>query len=135
MATTAESKDVVVFLLPDGTEVSNDPRFYEQKMREQILAQQRELLANSTENTGAATGPSPKGGDTLSFSGQDIQDPGGTTEEDDEDVDHFDPEVPYKEQKVGALKAEAERRQIDLTGIKKKSELIQRLEDYDESQG
>ena len=134
MATTAETDDVVVFLLPDGTEVSNDPRFYEKKMREQILAQQRELLTQSTVNTGAATGPGPKGGDTISFSGSDIQNPGGATDEDD-DVDTFDPEAPYESQKVGALKAEAERRQIDLTGIKKKSELIQRMRDYDESQG
>lgn len=51
MAKTKRPDDMVVFLLPDGTEVSNDPRFQWEKMEEQLLAQQ-ENLGVSTMPTG-----------------------------------------------------------------------------------
>lgn len=138
MATETETKEPVVFLLPDGTEVSNDPRFYEEKMRQQILEQQRELLTKSTENTGRATGPSPRGGDVSTFSGRDIQDPDGARQaakEESEEGSDEEQGDQYDDMTVEELKAEAEARNIDISGVRKKSELKDRLRDYDASQG
>jgi len=41
-----DNDEVVYFLMPDGTEVSNDPRYHDEKYREHLLAQM--------ENTGNA---------------------------------------------------------------------------------
>lgn len=44
-----KADDIVYFLLPDGTKVSNDPRFHMAEMYEQMMAQQ--------ENLGVVTAP------------------------------------------------------------------------------
>jgi hypothetical protein len=129
MGTTPEPEEdeVVTYLLPDGTEVSNDPRFHESKMRDQLLAQQREMLTQSVENSGRATVPSTPGSDTSTFTGRDIQNPEASAREAESTT--------YEKMSVADLKELAEQRQVDMTGVTKKSELVQRLKDDDESRG
>lgn len=143
MATSTESNEPVVFLLPDGTEVSNDPRFYEKKMRDQLLEQQRQLLANVSDNTGKATGPAPRGSDTTTFTGQDIQEspkgePAPTRglatqpgEQSTEKVTGDD----LDELNGDQLKAQAKLRDgIDLSGVKRVADLREVIKKHDQNQ-
>ena len=99
--------DIVKFKLPDGTEVSNDPRFYQRDLQKQLDEQAKALLAIRE----------PKGKETRSAGEQ--TDEGLEQAEDESEVTDS-----YDSDNVKTLKAEAERRELDLSGITKKSELI-----------
>jgi hypothetical protein len=96
--------DVVKFLLPNGTEVSNDPRFYQEDMRKQLEAQAKALLEQ--------------------------REPAAEADEDEEEQEPSK----YDAQTGKELKAEAEKRGLELKGITKKSQLVALLESDDAAQ-
>lgn len=163
MSTSTEpGGDVVKFLLPDGTEVSNDPRFYEAEFRAQILQQQNDRVVQATENIGHAGIPPEAqdalgvGGDSTRYNGRDLQPLvpafGGPAEpaaafdqqqadaaDEPEDEDVSDEEKPYAERSASELQAEVKARKaagrtIDTSGVRKKSELVELLEQDDAAQ-
>jgi hypothetical protein len=105
----AQSKDPVVFLLPNGTEVSNDPRYYQEKMRQQIINQnQARVMDASGENT-------------------------GTSVDDDDSIDMDEDAKPLEEMSSAELKAEvarlkAEGVEVDTSGVKNKKTLVERIQ-------
>lgn len=128
-----DPNEVVSFLLPDGTEVSNDPKFfqerqeeaYRQKMesgdipdsiraqvRAEVLAEiEADRLANEP-NTGVAANVHTQGSATTGYAPADNDSSNG--EEPDDDLAEAD---------VNELKAIAQAEDVDTSGVRKKSEL------------
>lgn len=132
-----DTDEKVVFLLPDGTEVSNDPRYYNEKMREQILA--------TYDNPGVATPTMAQmhaelgTGDPLSVTtGAQVFPPSNLAPPDlrkqlsaqDDDVDpDSDDETPLEEMTGSELKARVRELrdsgvEVDTAGVTKKSGLV-----------
>jgi hypothetical protein len=100
--------DIVKFNLPDGTEVSNDPRFYQQDLQRQIDEQAQALLAVRE----------PKGKEAPSDTEQTDENVAGAGQE----------ESQYASDSAKELKAEAERRGLEVSGLTRKSQFIALLE-------
>lgn len=172
-----KADDIVVFQLPDGTEVSNDPRWHTQKMYEQMEA----AVMENSPHTGVATpstsqmqqhvlappqsgqpgvGPAAVGVGDRADSGASLQpgedgyvhpeqgraaahtDNAGAVSpfesDDDEDLDDESEDKPYDEWSGKELTAEVKARRklgrdIDLSGGKKKPDVIAALEADDEA--
>lgn len=104
----------VVFLLPDGTEISNDPRWQAQKFKEQVerqshnLAEQARFAAEEQAKADALARAEEEG-------------------EDDEEDSEAAPLSDYDHMTVPELKELADERDLDYSGLKKKSELVDLL--------
>ena len=147
----------VVFLLPDGTEVSNDPRYYNEKLREQILAtydnpghatptmqELHESLGTGdplSVTTGRQAGglkvapPPPPAPDAP----QDLREQlGGAPSDDDVDPDAPDEDTKVEDMTVKELKAEVRRLrdegvEVDTAGVTKRSELVKAVQKAEKS--
>ena len=128
-----DPNDVITFLMPDGTEVSNDNRFYQEQqeqafvkrmesgdvpdsvraqVRAEVLAEiEAERLAN-TPNTGVAANEHTQASTSTGYVPSDGDESDG--EEPDDDLTDAD---------VNRLKAIADEEDVDTSGIRKKSEL------------
>lgn len=144
----------VVFLLPDGSEVSNDPRYEYQKMLEQVVSAQ--------ENMGRATLSMQEYHEQLGtgqpgtvFTGQDAamsqppvrmqmveapqqEDQSGTSPEnldpaDSDETDYGNWSAQQLKDEVRARKASG--RELDTSNVTKKSQLVRLLEADDEAVG
>lgn len=112
--------EYVVFLLPDGTEVSNDPRWKTKQFKDQIERQNASLKAQADYAAKAQAERFAK--------------EAGLAEEDPKEEDEADgPSDGFDDLTVPELKQEAEERDIDLraAGVKKKSELVELLRNHD----
>ncbi len=136
-----DPNDVVVFTLPDGTEVSNDPRFF-QKQQEKALVQRMESgdvpesikaqvraevlaeieadrLANEV-NTGVAANVHTQASTSTGY------DPDADSSDGDSSNDE-EPDDDLRDADVNTLKAIAEEEEVDTSGVRKKSELKSRI--------
>lgn len=55
----SDDNSPVVYLMPDGTEVSNDPRFFQNQMQEQLAAQQVHVREATEAGPNANVAPVP----------------------------------------------------------------------------
>ena len=111
-----DTTEPVFFLLPDGTEISDDPRWREQKFREKIDAENAELK-RSAEKAARE---------------QIKNDKSSTSEMPEEDAEISGKAISFGHMTVEQLKEEAAERDLDISGIKKKSELVALLEQSEE---
>ena len=103
----------VFFLMPDGTEISDDPRWREQQFRKRIDSEQAELKA-SVEKAARE---------------QLLSDQASTLTLPEEAEEISGKRSPLDDMTVEQLKAEALELDLDISGIKKKSELIALLKE------
>lgn len=103
-----DSKDIVTFLTPTGEEISNDPRYHQEKMRQQVEAQ---MQVQEVEQP-AQVPPQPNPDDMTSEE---------DTDEDNEDNEDDDG---LESMSGNELKAVAAEEDVDTKGLTKKSELI-----------
>ena len=110
----AKETDPVIFFDAEGNEISNDPRW--------IMKQQADALQAQVDAQAEVATPSDQTPVDVGSGGEDKTE--DETEEDSESVD-------YSEMKADELKALAKDRELDLSGITKKSELVALLEAND----
>lgn len=126
MALTDEDKPVF-FLLPDGTEVSNDPRYFNEKLQEQILANQ-ENIGHATVSDDEAHRQLGTGGARSSATGADLADanrlpaPGSQPADEDLSKGVEDMTVPELKEHVEMLRSKGV--EVDTTDVTKKSQLV-----------
>lgn len=122
-----DTDEPVVFLLPDGTEISDDPRWKAKKFREQIEQQNANLQAQADFSAKEQA---------RLFAEEDASraEVNAESEEEEDEGDHA--ESAFSGLTVAELKKEASERDLDLAalGVKKKSELIAALEQHDADQ-
>lgn len=109
----------VFFLLPDGTEISDDPRWKANKFRSQLEQQS----ANLAEMARFAAEEQARQDAILR-----------AEEEGEDDPEDMEPEVlsKYDQMTVPELKAAAKELDLDITGLKKRSELVNLLRTAEE---
>ena len=98
----------VVFLLPNGEEVSNDPRFMDEKYREHLLSQ--------TENTGNAV-------DVKFIETEFNQEPSDPSE--DRDIDLEEMTIDQLKNHIKELRANGVL--VDTKGVKTRTDLIEAI--------
>lgn len=108
-----DNDKAVIFLLPDGTKVSNDPRHHEEKLMEKLLAKQA--------YSGHAM-PDVKP-DNVETSDSDAP-PLGENEPQEKALD----DMTGKELKAKVTQLSEQGIQVDMTGIKLKSELVNAIQ-------
>ena len=109
----------VVFLLPDGTEISDDPRWRAQQFKNQMEQQSANLAAQ------AKFAAEKQVADDARRRAAEIPD----SEPEDEEPEQV---TDYSLMTVQELKEVAAERDLDISGIKKKSELVDLLNSTEE---
>lgn len=66
----SDDNEPVVFLMPDGTEVSNDPRFFQREMVKQLAEQQAHVRTATETRSEAGPVPLHTGGGTVLGNGE-----------------------------------------------------------------
>lgn len=112
-----EDVDYVVYYMPDGSEISDDPRWKAEQFKNQLARQDANLKAE------ADYAAARQAEDFAKANGQ-AEESEDDSEEDDEEDDSPDD---LSAKSVADLKELAEENQVDLSGVKRKSELLSRL--------
>lgn len=122
-----DSEEAVVFYLPDGTEVSNDPRWKAKEFANQLEQQNAVWQAQAQ---AAARQEAKRFSEKESGQAEEESD----EVEEDDSSDHSESE--FAGLTVAQLKREAAERDINLkkAGVRTKTELIAVLEEHDASQ-
>lgn len=112
-----EDVPYVVYYMPDGSEISDDPRWKSDQFKNQLMRQDANLKAE------ADFAAARQAEDFAKANGQ-AEESEDDSEEDDEEDDSPDD---LSGKSVADLKELAEENQVDLAGVKRKSELLVRL--------
>ena len=132
------SDDDIVYFMHNGEKVSNDPRFLAEQAAKKAKKRAKQAEALEIEDPNLTGGPMTPSGVEDSNSDSD---PEGEEEdeESEEEEDEESEEGPYSDFTSKQLKAEVKARreagrEIDTSGITKKSELVAALEADDAAQ-
>jgi hypothetical protein len=117
----------VVFLMPDGTEVSNDPRFFQKEMQKQLAEQQKHVRTATEAGPDANKPPVPDevGKSTVMGNGEatPLTDPSAESVTDPVELPENFEELKGDELKALAKSLKSRGVEISTTGVRKTDEL------------